>query len=86
MGERHIIIYSFSTCRRCGLVKRMLDVHDVQYEEIIDDKQLMEEKEIENVPALEVDGKVIDNYGDVLIWLRENGYYSLWKDDENESN
>ena len=86
MGEKHIVLYSLSTCTRCGIVKQMLDVHNVQYEEIIDDKQLMKEKKIENAPALEVDGKVIDEYVDVLIWLRENNYYSLWKDDENESN
>lgn len=86
MGEKHIILYSLSTCERCRIVKRMLDVHDVQYEEVMDNRALMKDKEIEHAPALEVDGKVIDEYMDVLIWLRENNYYSLWKDDENESN
>jgi hypothetical protein len=60
----------------------MLDVHNVQYEEVIDNKPLMAEKEIENAPAIEVDGKIIDEYIYVLDWLKDNKYYSLWKDDE----
>ena len=82
MGEERIILYSFSTCIRCNLVKQMLDEHNVQYEEIIDDKPLMIDKEIESVPAIEVNGKIIDQYSNVLSWLRKNGYYSLWRDNE----
>ena len=85
MGEKHIILYSLSTCKRCRIIKQMLDVHNVEYEEIVDDKQLMIEKEIENAPALEVDGKIIDEYVNVLNWLEKNNYYSLWSDDD-ESN
>lgn len=65
MGQ--ITLYSSPECVRCQLVKQMLDEHNVQYEE----------KEIQHVPALEVDGRVIDEYSNVLMWLKENNYYSF---------
>ena len=80
-----LTLYSLSECRRCGLVKQMLDVHKVQYEEITDNRPLMKEKEIQNAPAIEIDGKIIDEYTYVLEWLQDNNYYSLWEDD-NEGN
>ena len=46
----------------------------------------MIEKGFEGVPVIEADGKIIDEYVSVLDWLRQNGYYSLWEEDENESN
>ena len=84
--ERHIILYTSSECIRCQIVKQMLDCHNVQYDEIVDNKQLMLDKDIEMVPALEVDNKIIDKYVGVLAWLNENNYYSLWEDNANENN
>ena len=43
----------------------------------------MMDKGFEKVPVLEVDGKVIEEYVGILDWLHENGYYSLWEEDEN---
>ena len=83
MGEQHIILYSSSECTWCQLVKQMLNHHKVKYKEILDDKQLMIEKGFEGVPVIEADGKIIDEYVSVLDWLRQNGYYSLWEEDEN---
>ena len=80
-----IILYTSSECSRCKTVKQMLDCHNVQYDEIADNKQLMLDKGIETVPALEVDNKIIDAYVGVLAWLNENNYYSLWGDNANES-
>ena len=74
MGE--IILYTSSECHRCKTVKKMLDKHLVNYMEI-SDKQIMLEKDLEGVPAIELDNKVIDNYVSVLAWLEENGYYSI---------
>jgi glutaredoxin len=77
MGEKQpIILYSSLECSRCQIVKRMLDIHNVQYEEQTDE-QIMIEKELLEMPALEVDGRIIDEYSLVLNWLRENDYYSL---------
>lgn len=67
MGDKHIVLYTSSECTRCKLVKHMLDTHDVPYVE----------KEITGVPAIETDGKLIDDYSDVLTWLQQNNYYSL---------
>lgn len=84
MGE--IILYSSSECVRCRLVKQMLDVHSVSYTELKDCKELVLEKDIEEYPSIEVNGIVIDGYSRVLTWLNNNGWYSLWEDDEDESN
>lgn len=84
-NKQHITLYSFSECHRCSLVKQMLDKHNVQYEEIRDNRPLMIEKDLLSVPAIEVDGKIIDEYTSVLIWLKDNNYYCLWGDDD-ESN
>lgn len=83
MGEK-IILYSSLECIRCKLVKQMLDIHNVQYEEITD-KEIMIEKEFDELPMMEVDGKML-SYGPILNWLREHNYYSLWEDDVDESN
>lgn len=83
MGES-IILYSSNECTRCKLVKQMLDIHNVQYTEI-NDKRIMIDKEIENVPALEINEKIIE-YQEVLTWLQQNNYYSLWGDNKDESN
>ena len=73
---RNVILYSID-CFRCNLVKKMLDTHNVSYKEITD-KQIMIEKGFENAPVLEVSGKIIEEYSMILLWLKENGYYSLW--------
>ena len=83
---RKIILYSSSECIRCRIVKQMLNVHNVQYEEIIDNKQLMTDKGFSEVPAIEVDGKTIDEYTNVLHWMQTNGWYSFEEDNKNENN
>ena len=72
-----IILYSLSECGRCPIIKMMLDAHNVQYTEIMDDRNLMKEKDIEGAPALEVNGKIIDSYPAVLRWLQNNNYYGF---------
>ena len=71
-----LILYTSPGCVRCKLVKQMLDKHNVSYIEI-SDKQVAIDKGLEQAPALEVDGKLIDQYNLVLDWLREHNYYSL---------
>ena len=73
---RQIVLYS-TGCTRCKLVKQMLDVHHVEYTEITD-KQAIEEKDFDSVPVLEVDGKCME-YSELLTWLEQNNYYSLWE-------
>lgn len=82
MGQ--IILYSSSDCIRCRLVKQMLNVHNVQYAEIIDNKQLMIDKGFDEVPAIEVDGKTIDGYSRVLSWIKKNGWYSFEEANDND--
>lgn len=82
-----VILYTSETCPRCKIVKDMLNIHSVQYEEITD-RELILSMDLESVPAIEVGDTLIDNYVMVLNWLRQNGYYNLaiWGDDKNESN
>ena len=79
-----LILYSKETCSRCKLIKRMLDIHNVFYTEI-DDIKIIYDKEFESAPVLEVDGKPLE-YPEILTWLQQNNYYSLWSGDTNESN
>lgn len=72
----NLILYTSDECFRCNTVKKMLNTKNVTYEEITD-KQLMVEKNLYSVPAIECDGKIIDDYTSVLSWLKRNGYYSL---------
>lgn len=72
-----IILYTSDTCHRCKIVKELLDTHSVEYEEITD-KELMLSMDLESVPAVEVDGKIIDNWVSVLGWLHKNGYNPRW--------
>lgn len=82
-----IILYTSTECSRCKVVKQMLHEHNVVYEEITDNKELMVEKDLFSVPAIEIGNKIIDTYAGVMCWLRDNGYYSLalWGEYGNES-
>ena len=72
---KEILLYTTDTCSRCKIVKDMLNMHSVKYQEVTD-RQLMLNMDLEGVPAIEVDGQVIDNYVSVLAWLESKGYYS----------
>lgn len=84
--KQYITLYTSSDCIRCRLVKQILNEHSVEYEEIKDNMPLMLEKGLQEVPAIEVNGKIIDEYVGVLLWLEKNGYYSLKIGEDNESN
>ncbi len=73
MGDK-ITLYS-TGCERCKMVKRMLDVNQVNYEEI-SDKQVMTDKGFEQVPVLQVGDRIIENFTSILVWLEDKGYYS----------
>lgn len=71
-----IILYTSDTCHRCKIVKELFDIHSVEYEEV-SDRNLVLSMDVESVPVIEVDGKIIDNWISVLAWLKQNGYYSF---------
>ncbi len=75
---RKIILYTLVDCDRCKLVKQMLDVHEVRYE-LVDDEQTLVDAGLAELsfPVMDVDGHRIEEYVDILSWLRRNNYYSL---------
>ena len=76
--DRKIILYTLVDCDRCKLVKQMLDVHEVRYETIDDEQTLIDSGMSElSFPIMDVDGERIEEYVDILSWLRRNNYYSL---------
>lgn len=79
-----ITLYTSDTCHRCKIVKELFDIHSVEYDEVTD-RELILSMDVEGVPVLEVDGKIIDDWVSVLSWLKQNGYYSFEVND-NESN
>ena len=85
--DTQIILYSSSECLRCKIVKHMLDTHNIEYEEILDDKPLMLDKGLEEVPAMEINGELLGTYREVLMWVYEKlgilGEYSEVSDDES---
>jgi hypothetical protein len=54
----------------------MLNIHSVEYNEITD-RDFILSLDLAEVPAIEVDGKIIDEYSSVLAWLKKNEYYSF---------
>ena len=70
MGK--VILYSTETCSRCKTVKRILNVNNIDYDEIVD-INVMKDKNFTEVPMMELDGKTLD-YTDILVWLKENNY------------
>lgn len=85
--EEKLTLYSSSECLRCKIVKHMMDTHGIKYEEILDNKQLMLDKGLNEVPAMEVDGKMLGTYREVLMWVYEKlGILDEYSEDENESN
>lgn len=76
--DRKIILYTLVDCDRCKLVKQMLDVHEVRYETVDDEQALIDAGFGElSFPIMDVDGERIEEYVDILSWLRRNNYYSL---------
>ena len=76
--DRKIILYTLVDCDRCKLVKQMLDTHDVHYD-TINDVEVLKEFGLADLsfPIMDVDGERIEEYVDILSWLRRNNYYSL---------
>lgn len=77
-----IVLYTSDTCTRCATVKEMLRIHGVNYTEITDKSEMLE-LDLESVPAIRVENKIIDNYVSVLAWLKKNGYYSFEVNDND---
>ena len=68
-----ITLYSKDGCIRCNLVKQMLNKHGVPFDEVTDEI-IIEQKEYEQLPMMEVDGKEME-YIQILYWLKERGLY-----------
>lgn len=71
-----IVLYTSDTCHRCKIVKELFAIHSVEYEEITD-RDILLSLDVESVPVIEVDDKIIDDWVSVLGWLKKNGYYSF---------
>ena len=71
-----ITLYTSDTCYRCKIVKELFAIHSVKYEEV-SDRDIILSMDVESVPVIEVDDKIIDNWVSVLGWLKQNGYYSF---------
>jgi glutaredoxin len=84
--EEKLILYSSSECLRCKIVKNMMDIHGIEYTEILDDKPLMLDKGLEEVPAMEINGELLSTYREVLMWVYDKigilDEYSEANDDE----
>lgn len=63
-----IILYS-TGCPRCNILERKLEDKLIKYE-VVNDIEVMKEKNFMSVPVLEVDGKCY-KYADAIAWVNE---------------
>ena len=63
-----IIFYS-TNCPKCKVLKSKLDSKNINYE-ICDDTNIMTEKGINSLPALEVDGEIM-SFRFAVNWVNE---------------
>ena len=70
-----ITLYSKDGCVRCDIVKQMLYKSNVPFKEI-KYEYIIEEKEYEQLPMMEVDGKEME-YNQILYWMKERGIYGF---------
>lgn len=54
-------------CPQCNILKKKLDLKQIEYE-IIDNKNIMEQKGISVLPMLEVDEQLL-NFKEARAWL-----------------
>lgn len=59
-----ITIYTTATCPKCRVLKMKLDQKGIPYEECLDETK-MQEMGIQSVPAMSVDGELLDFAGAV---------------------
>lgn len=64
----NIILYKTPTCPMCKLLIKELEEANIDFK-IIDDIEILEEKNITHVPILEVKGKYM-NFQEALNWVR----------------
>lgn len=64
----NIILYKTVTCPKCKVIKAKLDAKKLSYIEEMDDTAIRA-KGITEIPALEVDGELITNMGDINRWI-----------------
>lgn len=58
-------------CKKCILLKRFLDRSGIQYE-TVDSIEEIACKDIEELPVLEVNGKMLP-YVDAIKWIKDSG-------------
>ena len=64
-----IILYS-NNCPRCKILKKKLDDNKINYE-IIDDVDTMIDKGLSTVPALEINGRMLD-FKEAVEWVNNS--------------
>lgn len=55
-------------CPKCKIVKSKLDAKYVEYN-IVDDISVLIEKQLDRMPALEVDGRIMDSLIDINDYI-----------------
>ena len=64
-----IILYS-NNCPRCKILKKKLDDNKINYE-IIDDVDTMIDKGLSTVPALDINGRMLD-FKEAVEWVNKS--------------
>lgn len=70
---KKVILYT-TGCPKCTVLKKKLESANIDYE-VIQDRKLMIDMGITNVPLLCVDDKTLD-FGDAINWIKEEEIYA----------
>ena len=68
-----IKFYHITNCPMCEMLEEELQERNIAYESIMDEN-ILREKNIIHVPALEVNGKIL-NLAESLKWVNENDWH-----------
>ena len=66
-----IILYSSETCGKCKVLKTKLNNKDIKFETVTD-VEIMMKKNIDLLPVLEVDGKMMQ-FEEANEWVNKQG-------------
>lgn len=69
MENEKIILYSSKTCPMCKGLKMKLNKKGIEYE-TCEDTDFILSKGIKHIPALEIDGKILDSASSIK-WVNE---------------
>lgn len=65
-----VTLYGVEGCPRCWSLGQLLKKHGIEYTKISDVETITKEKDLDSIPAIEVDGQIL-YMQDAVQWLKQ---------------